>query len=814
MRQKTKKQLLSILESMGEMHQQCAVCEPQEMTAMMQECQQAAIAIGETLEHVLPEEPELVSYLEQYCERAYLATVSPGDANTMLGQMDALITKVHEGLSEVQAVYQVVFFPYKAEMWDSLESIWIACKADERCEAVVVPIPYFRLDRTEGQWIPCYDGDKFPPEVPVVPYQQYAMEQEQPELAYIHNPYDGGNHVTMVHPEYYSSNIKKYADKLVYVPYFVSKGAMSQPQSLLPAYLHMDYMIAQSEYFKNGAKGMFYYDKVLALGSPKLDRVIRMCQEEKYMPEEWKPVLAGKKILMLNTSISCFLFQEETYLKKLQFLFEWVKGQKKVALIWRPHPLLEATIRSLRVALVPEYLELKEFFEKEQVGILDTTPDITNTVALADGYIGEEESSVVNLFGAAGKPIFILNNFITKIQEADWRRKVRISDITFEGDKCKVISSFYNVVFWVEEWSELRYEGRLDGWNKWQGLYSFSSMPKGNDIEELKRTRKIVEWKDKMFFLPWLSDCIWEYCRVTDRWTKHEKCITDFKEGADSDRYQNMKSAITYCQEGNKLWIVSEYTSNVLCFDMENVAHIVYETGEPGRVYSAVSKAGEDLWLADTEKGTLIRYNPETSEKKVHEMPENFVCRMNAAGRYRAHAGIFDAGEWIITVPAFSDTMVKVHKQSGVVKLCGDELWKDVLMRANDYDPRIHPGCCFAKWMNGKLYFQRTKDDALIIFDVVTETYELYYPMMTAESYENIKRGESGFERPTRDWFTFARRESRMFSLEEFMDDFTEGRLEDVRCKQLEVLSDFANNLDGSCGEKVHAYMMRVLSEL
>lgn len=37
-------------------------------------------------------------------------------------------------------VYKVVFMPYKASMWDSLESVWMAADKDERCEALVVPI--------------------------------------------------------------------------------------------------------------------------------------------------------------------------------------------------------------------------------------------------------------------------------------------------------------------------------------------------------------------------------------------------------------------------------------------------------------------------------------------------------------------------------------------------------------------------------------------------------------------------------------------------------------------------------------------------
>lgn len=37
----------------------------------------------------------------------------------------------------------VVFLPYKASAWDSLESVWRAAEANSDCDAYVIPIPYY-----------------------------------------------------------------------------------------------------------------------------------------------------------------------------------------------------------------------------------------------------------------------------------------------------------------------------------------------------------------------------------------------------------------------------------------------------------------------------------------------------------------------------------------------------------------------------------------------------------------------------------------------------------------------------------------------
>lgn len=45
------------------------------------------------------------------------------------------------------------------------------------------------------------------------------------------------------------------------------------------------------------------------------------------------------------------------------------------------------------------------------IGIYDETNDISDTIAISDAYVGSDGSSVINMFGVAGRPCFIFNNF-------------------------------------------------------------------------------------------------------------------------------------------------------------------------------------------------------------------------------------------------------------------------------------------------------------------------------------------------------------------------------------------------------------------
>ena len=123
--------------------------------------------------------------------------------------------------NEIQTRLEVVFLPYKASMWDSLESVWKAADADPNCDAYVIPIPYYdkKPDGSFGEMH--HEFSQYPSDIPLLWYEDYDFEKRRPDMIYIHNPYDECNYVTSVHPFFYSKNLKKFTEKLIYIPYFI-----------------------------------------------------------------------------------------------------------------------------------------------------------------------------------------------------------------------------------------------------------------------------------------------------------------------------------------------------------------------------------------------------------------------------------------------------------------------------------------------------------------------------------------------------------------------------------------------------------------
>lgn len=408
------------------------------------DCQDGAIALGNLIESMEGEGVPTISYLEKYCETVYqiYQDIIEGES-TAADKIEKMLRKsllqVENSLkNDIKVRKEVVFFPYKASMWDSLESVYLAAKEDPDCDAYCVPIPYYDKNPDGSLKEMHYEGSEYPTDIEVTDWQTYSFEERKPDVIYIHNPYDEFNHVTSVHPRFYASNLCKYTDELVYIPYFVLPEVDPNNQSqvdgmkhfcYLPGTVYADKVILQSEnmaqiYINEYAKVLeeqgekadkkALKSKFLGLGSPKFDKVRNAKREDLDIPDAWlkvieKPDGSHKKVILYNTSINGLLQHDEKMLEKMENVFTIFKENRdKVALLWRPHPLIQATIESMRPQLWKEYKKMVEQYRVEGWGIYDDSADLDRAIALSDAYYGDP-SSVVQLCQEKKMPIMIQN---------------------------------------------------------------------------------------------------------------------------------------------------------------------------------------------------------------------------------------------------------------------------------------------------------------------------------------------------------------------------------------------------------------------
>ena len=99
----------------------------------------------------------------------------------------------------------------------------------------------------------------------------------------------------------------------------------------------------------------------------------------------------------------------DEYIEKMRHVFGVFRQYSdKVALLWRPHPLIKATISSMRPQLWIEYDELVNEYLNEQWGMYDDSADLDRAIAISDAYYGDG-SSLVQLCQSVGMPVMIQN---------------------------------------------------------------------------------------------------------------------------------------------------------------------------------------------------------------------------------------------------------------------------------------------------------------------------------------------------------------------------------------------------------------------
>lgn len=430
-----------------------AVSSPKRVAEALVQCQESAIALGTYIDTLDEKFAPLVHTLEDYCENIYQMSESLSDENAcrkVSKKIQKQLTSLRNGIKYdlPDDKKEVVFLPYKASMWDSLESVWRAADEDPNCDAYVIPIPYFDKNPDGSFREEHYEGDLYPEYVPITRYDEYDLEERRPDLIYIHNPYDECNHVTSVHPYFYSKNLRNFTDKLVYIPYFLLTEIEPDDQDKIdgmkhfcftPGTIYAHRVVVQSEkmrqiyineYLKE-AKEMglpgehvdrkFLEKKFLGLGSPKVDKVLNMKKEDLEIPAEWlkvieKPDGSWKKIIFYNTSVSTLLQHDDMMLQKMEAVFTTFKeNQDEMALLWRPHPLIRATIESMRPRLWEKYQEMVDRYQEEGWGIYDDSADLSRAIVLSDSYYGDR-SSVVQLCRKAGMPAMIQDVEVLEVQ--------------------------------------------------------------------------------------------------------------------------------------------------------------------------------------------------------------------------------------------------------------------------------------------------------------------------------------------------------------------------------------------------------------
>ncbi len=407
---------------------------------LLQLCQDCAISVGTLIEQSLGEGFVTVGMLEEYCElawRMYEGVVGQtiGNLESACAALDHQLMRIADSVErDIKMPREIVFLPYKASMWGSFDSLWRAAKEDPDCNVYVIPIPYYSRNLDGSSKTMYYEGDQYPKDVPVTRFEEYDFAKRQPDVIFIHNPYDEYNSAVSVHPFFYSRNLRQYTSQLIYIPYFTlaenyldDKYTLHHMESFVtvPGVVHADRVMVQSENMRKAYINCLsrfagedtrdvWEKKILGLGSLKYEGMKNAGKGSLDIPEAWQRVTrkadgTWKKVIVYGTSISVFLQYEMRMIGKLEQVLQIFEDNRdEVALVWKPDPLLREKMPFMEPQLWDAYQRIVKRYRADGWGIYDDFADAHLVVKLCDAYYGDA-SSLVRRFVEAQKPVMLQN---------------------------------------------------------------------------------------------------------------------------------------------------------------------------------------------------------------------------------------------------------------------------------------------------------------------------------------------------------------------------------------------------------------------
>ena len=146
--------------------------------------------------------------------------VSPEDClEACMRFASAVQAAVHHEILEKR---EIVFLPFKASGWKNLEPLYRYYKERHDCRVCVVPVPYFHVTDQNAHGEKVFDGDNFPDDVDVIPYETFNLYTHRPDTIVTQCPYDQYSMGIRLSADLYAGELQKFTRHLIYVPWFTT----------------------------------------------------------------------------------------------------------------------------------------------------------------------------------------------------------------------------------------------------------------------------------------------------------------------------------------------------------------------------------------------------------------------------------------------------------------------------------------------------------------------------------------------------------------------------------------------------------------
>ena len=410
----------------------------EDIITYLSELQNNIVSFGTLTESIKGEDCKTVKLLEQYLEViykvakyvqkfdegiSYEASAESKYAECDEGVKDTFASISEAIDSEIVNRRSVLFLPVKAKHFSSMRMAYEMETATPDTDVYVMPLPYYYKE---------YDGsfkdemhidteEFIKANIPVTDYSRFDLSLLCPEKIYINSAYDEYNMAVSVDTRFYARNVKKYTEKLIYIPYF---KLMEFDRANYPCWYNMQYyctvpgvVMADKVYVQSENTRKMYIAKLnewagdkqyTEIWEQKIDVYEESCEE--HSEDELRDAGSKKTIVWFVSAGSLAEFGDRYIEKAYRNLDVFALSKDKLKVLLISEPFLDEMIKTYSDELYKKWTGFIDEFNRSGIGEVVSQVEEKSVEALlkANAYYGDP-SYICKDFILMKKPVMLQN---------------------------------------------------------------------------------------------------------------------------------------------------------------------------------------------------------------------------------------------------------------------------------------------------------------------------------------------------------------------------------------------------------------------
>lgn len=329
-------------------------------------------------------------------ERSIASAPSPAPAGALTSDEPH---RAHRGAMSVHFFFQL------PEVWTTWESVWRACTQSPSIETTIVLLPFMHASAGDASRARRFLSERG---LPFVHFSAYRLEEEQPDLVFLQNPYDSTRP-----PELAVDRLLEQGVRIAYIPYGLDVGG---GQDNLRWQYDLEVQRSAWRVFVRSEDHRRMYGlhcqsgnrNVMVTGHPKIDNIVARClpaavSQQSRGKDERKRILWCPHFTVEKGGWATFMALYDSILS----FFE--QQPSDLCLIVRPHPLFFGRLNEVAAQAPVTEAQLRQRLGQAPWIVFDETEDYSAAFQSSDALMTDAGSFLLEYLPTE-KPILYLHN--------------------------------------------------------------------------------------------------------------------------------------------------------------------------------------------------------------------------------------------------------------------------------------------------------------------------------------------------------------------------------------------------------------------